>query len=64
MKIQHGKIYLNGEGSKIRIRKEKWDAWHMGFSVSNGIFMGKYDENGKSWEGVPEKANLISEVIS
>lgn len=60
--LQNGKIYLNGEGSKIRITKRQWDWGFVGYSVSNGVFMGYYMKDGTSFENAPY-ANLTNEVV-
>jgi hypothetical protein len=62
MKLEHSKIYLNGEGSKVSIRKEKWDCWFVGHSILNGAFMGYYTDDGRSIDGEPRLADLISEA--
>lgn len=53
LKLVHGGVYMNGEGTLIRIRKASYDAWFVGFSTNNGVYMGRYREDGTSVEGLP-----------
>jgi hypothetical protein len=62
MKLEHGKTYLNGQGTPVKIRKERWDCYFVGHSVK-GVFMGYYLENGTSIDGEPRWANLVKEQI-
>ena len=62
MKISHGRTYQNGEGSLIRIRKEKWDHSFVGIAEENGTFMGYYTESGTSYDNPCAKSQLIDEI--
>lgn len=57
VKLNHGQTYINGEGSLIKIRKEKWDHSFVGLSET-GVFMGYYTEGGTSFENPCEKSQL------
>lgn len=57
MKLEHGKTYEDGEGSKIKIRKESWDHSFVGIA-ENGVMMGHYTESGNSLEYPCEKSQL------
>lgn len=59
MQLKHGQTYLSRDGTKILIKKEKWDCWFMGYSVSNGVFMGKYNDDGSTVEGLPHLHDLL-----
>jgi hypothetical protein len=61
VKLEHGKTYLNGENSRIKITKEKWDCYFVGYSEKNRVFMGYYTETGFALGGEPRLANLIKE---
>lgn len=61
LKLEHGKIYINGEGSLIYIRKLEYDCYHVGFSVKNNTWMGYYHESGVALGGT-DKTKLVKEA--
>jgi hypothetical protein len=60
LRLEHGKCYVNPQGDIVKIRKEKWDCYFMAFSLS-GTFMGMYDDDGSTIEGLPKLHDLIQE---
>lgn len=58
MILKHGRKYITKNGTVTLIKKEKWDCWFMGYA-ENGTFLGKYDDDGTTVEGLPELHDLV-----
>ena len=61
MKLESGKVYVNGLGQKVHIVKAKWDCGYKGYWEMDGGFAGYYNENGDCF-GDFVVMNLISEI--
>jgi hypothetical protein len=59
MKLEANKIYETVQGDKVLIKKELWDCWFMAYSVNNGVFMGRYEDNGGTVEGLHELHDIV-----
>lgn len=61
MKLEHGKLYYNCEGTCVRITKGCCDNYYVGHSAQSGVFMGYYTEMGFKVDGTCDM-NLLMEA--
>lgn len=64
MKIKYGKIYVDGRDNRVQVIKSKTDLYWRGYELERGTYMGAYNEDGTSHDGMGYKDNLIYEELS